>query len=469
MGFLYKLDYAYFFTDEILYVQRGVEHIQGIYHDNLQVAPFQKYLAGAVYLAFNHNTFLLRFPYVFMGIFSAFIIYLIIKENYNKYLGLVGAILFSTSTIILNATRMVMLEPMLHLVWLLFHFFYFKAVSLNKNKHFLLAGIFLGLSFLAKITSLVLIPFTMVFMVYAFTKSKNYKQIAKRYILMLLTAVSTVFVGYTHFFIKEGFIDTIVLTLKAMRDTYITRNTEGKLHVIGDNVYEKSPWWAYLYYFKEQNGILRILYYTVLAMSALISRSLYAFYWGTFLFLILIFNQMLGLKSTRYISSIEIPLIMLSVAGLHWLAKSGKHKVYLKSITIIMLCVFTLHQIYYLKTLEYTEYLGLWKYFKEHTQEFTVYKRIYVFGSVRSMKWYRDLVPNKDMWIYRKDYEIMCPEFDGFDYLAFDKEELLKDPTNFLYSYYSANKENYTQVNEIKDMYVYKKVKNFGSKLPCPN
>jgi len=61
--FTYKLDYHYFFTDEILYVQRGIEQFSGIFGDTLQVPPLPKYFAGLLYKIVGNNLGLLRLPY----------------------------------------------------------------------------------------------------------------------------------------------------------------------------------------------------------------------------------------------------------------------------------------------------------------------------------------------------------------------------------------------------------------------
>ena len=135
--------------------------------------------------------------------------------------------------------------------------------------------------------------------------------------------------------------------------------------------------------------------------------------------------------------------------------------------SFFILAILLFNHINYISNLKPTEYLGLWQYFKKETADFTEYKRLYVFGSVRSMKWYRDMVPDESMFLYRRDYYAMCPEFDTFDYFAFDKEELLKDPENFLHKFVLANGKNFKQVYEVEDMYVYKKQQAFESALDC--
>lgn len=133
VAFLIKLDYYYFFTDEILYVQTGAEHLSGIYTDTLQVPPLPKLLAGGAYIVAGRNLFLLRLPYALMGIASTYFVYLILKREFSKYFALFGVVLFVTDRIIFDATRMVMLEPLMHLAWLGFLYFYYNTFH-NTNK-----------------------------------------------------------------------------------------------------------------------------------------------------------------------------------------------------------------------------------------------------------------------------------------------------------------------------------------------
>lgn len=470
--FLIKLDRYYFFTDEILYVQTGIEHFQGLYNDTLQVPPIPKYFAGAAYTLAKENVAYARIPYAFLGVFSAYLIYLIVKKEYNSYLGYIGALMFVTSRIIFDASRMIMLEPLLHLFLLLFLYFYYNTFTKNSHRIYLISGLFLGLSLSIKLTSLILLPFVLLGFIYKIVIQKVPTiEATKYYLYMVFTAAFTGLLGYLHFFYKSGIFSAIIETIKSIRDVYFLKSEEGKTHVIGGNIYEKSPWWTYFYYFIQNNGVFRATFYLVTLVFSLIKRNFFIYYWGIFLIFVTLFHQLSGVKNVRYISSIEIPIIVLSVAGINYFFEQLKtfiKPIYLKLFVSIVLACFILVHINYLNKLNYTEYAGLFRYFQQETSNFEQYKRMYAFGSVRSLKYYRDLVPNMNMLLWRKDYNVMCPEFNSFDYFAFDKEELLKSPDNFMFTYVQVNKANFEQVLEISDMYVYKKFKEFESILPCP-
>lgn len=228
--FTYKLDYHYFFTDEILYVQRGIEQFSGIFRDTLQVPPLPKYFAGLIYIIIGNNLALLRLPYAVMGIISAYIIYLIIKREYNSYYGLIGALLYSTSRIILDATRMVMLEPMLHLFWLLFLYYYYETFfGVSRKYVYLIAGVFLGLSLSVKLTSLVLFPLVFIgFLLQLRTKSVPIPTSIKNYVLMFAAASGVILLTYVHFIYKEGVIVAISDTIKAVKSAYLSKAQKEK-------------------------------------------------------------------------------------------------------------------------------------------------------------------------------------------------------------------------------------------------
>jgi hypothetical protein len=113
-----------------------------------------------------------------------------------------------------------------------------------------------------------------------------------------------------------------------------------------------------------------------------------------------------------------------------------------------------------------TEYNWVYSYFKDETHSFQDYKRIYVFGSIRSMQWYRGFVPDMAMWIYRRDYNIMCIEFPYFNYIAFDQDELLKSPDNTLFRYVQENTLGFEKI-EIPNFTIYKKINSFKPIFDC--
>jgi len=403
-----------------------------------------------------------------MGLLTAYIIFIIIKQEYGATFGVIGACFFVTSRIIFDATRMVMLEPMMHLCWVLFHFYYYQTLKSRTIKLFLLAGIFLGLSLSIKLTSTILIPFTVLSFLYQVLVTKGSKKdLVRGSAVLIVSSISIAALGYMHLFYSTGLIQGIRETLRAIRDVYLNKSTAGKIHVIGGKVYKHSPWWTYLYFYLQYNGVSRGIMGGVLVLVSFFQRNTFVLYWGTFSILIIFLQQMSGVKNVRYVSSIEIPLIFLLITGLQYLYRKLGQGLVVKIGVMFMLVLSILSLSNYLYSLKFTEYLGLFNYFKKETKSFSDYKRMYVFGSVRSIGWYRDAVPDKSMFLFRKDYDVMCKEFPSFDYFAFDTEEILKDPSNILYRYVISNISSFRKISEITDMLVYKKTAALDVPIDC--
>ena len=97
----FKLDYRSFFTDELSYYYNGREIVNlNDYSKNKEVPPVGKYLGGISYLIGNRNIFLLRLPFALLSIFSAFVVYLIIKSLKSLFVSFLFGRIFK----IVNAT-----------------------------------------------------------------------------------------------------------------------------------------------------------------------------------------------------------------------------------------------------------------------------------------------------------------------------------------------------------------------------
>jgi len=482
-SFIYKLDYHYFFTDEILNVNRGLEHINGIYSDDAHVPILSKYFSGVVYFLFSNNVFFLRLPYALIGVLTSFVVFLIVKREFGYGFGLLAAVFFASSKIIFDSSRMVMLEPLMHLFWVVFLYYFYTAIKTLDAKYFLLAGVFFGLSLDTKVTSIVLVPFTLVMglvlLSTRLTRFTGIKKVFKNFFLMYGLGTLVLLGTYTHYFLTLGMKEGLFNIFRAIKDVYITKSSEGKTHVIAGQVYSHSPYWSYLHFFVKENTLFRGVVYLVTAPFAFAKDRLFGVYWGTFLLIILVFMQFSGVKNVRYVSSIEIPLIILSVSGLYYLygfikfkltAKPKCRKAFLGGFWVFILAVvFTSVAFHfnYLKNLEKTKYLGLYEFFKAETRDFSEYQRMYVFGSVRSMKWYRSQVPNKHMLLYRVDHEAVCPDFDLFKYIAFEKDHLVKKPNNLLYQFVMENTGSFIK-KDVAGMLLFERKVDSDVVFECP-
>ena len=475
-----KLDYHYFFTDEILYYQKGVDMLDGIFDNTLQVPPFQKYLAGISFLLFNPDLFLMRVPFAVFGFACSIVIFMIVKKETNVFYGILASSLYLFGKIIFDSSRMMMLEPVLHFFWLLFLYFFYSTISNNiytdkdlrngVSKSFILAGLFLGLSFATKVTSILLLLLIFAVFVLKYRENKKIpKVLIKNYILMLVVGFFTLFVFYIPQLYYSGIWNSIKDTIKDLIEVYFSKSTEGKEHVINGEVYVKSPWWFYFDAQVRNDGILITAFKYIFGLIAIVSRNKFAYFWGIVFILTFSFHQLSGVKNTRYISTFEIPLIVLSSYGFFYLLNSilKVREVLQKFIIGLIVLLSLLNIANYLTKLKHTEYLGVFNYFKKETSDFQIKKRIFVFGSIRTLKYYTKLLPEERFLTYKRQYNIYCPEFNEYTYFAFDREELIKDPENDLYRFVNTYIDNFERVSEIDDMIVYKKISEFNYSEFC--
>lgn len=453
---LYKLNFESFFTDEILYTDAGQEYYRGDYTMNLQHPLITKYIAGIVMQFTQTDVFLLRLPFAILGVLSALIVYLIIKEYYEKEYAFLGAILFSVMPFIYSSTRMVMMEAPMHLFWLIFNLFFIKYLNDNKFKYAGLAGIAIGLGMATKFPTVILYPFSIT--AFALLKISTKKPIFKKDIVHLLSMflISIGFYGLTYIdlFLKSG-INGLIRVVRVTKDVFVGRNEEGKAQVIGDAVYNKSPWWYYLYFISNKYPITQIVVMPLTVLASIIEKSFYSLYWLIFALYTIVFFQLIPLKNDRYISTIELPLVFLCIGGLRYLSQkitSVKTKQIGIAIALSALFIF-IPRLINIHNQVPTKYYALYNYLTDKTNYFTNGERTYIMGSIRSSRWQFDHVA-PDIVVSRKDFDIMFPEFPNFKYIVFDDTELLKNPNNELYRYIKYNKDQY-DMEQVPGLTIY--------------
>jgi len=464
--FIYKLHYHYFFTDEVLYIDSGREHLKGIYDSTMQVPLLPKYIAALMYKLGDHNVFLLRLPFALMGILSSFLIYKILQEEINYKWGLIGALLFSSSVIIYDSTRMVMLEPLMHLTWLFFLYFLYKAIKHNKSQDFLFAGISLGLALASKITSLLLVPFSIIFLFYSLLHRKiSVADLMYNYLLMYTSGAFMFLITYSHAFLKAGERLTIERVLESVKKVYLSKSTVGKPHLINGILYTKSPVWAYAYFLYAKEGIIRFVIYIIGLVSSVFCKNLFVLYWGIFFLMTFIFHQISGVKNLRYTSTFEIPLIILVVRGFFYLSRKFRG---LKNLFVIIFAVLLLNFLSYIVRLNKTGYYALFdNYLREETSNFEADVKVYLCGSSRSNRWYKHgKGEGKKMFEISKDYVAHCPHFSEFNYLVFDKNEIERYGDNLLYQHALKNQAFYSKI-DLYNFYIFKKTVNGEMSSVC--
>ena len=452
-----KLDYRSFFTDELAYYYNGREIVNlNDYSQSTEVPPVGKYLAGISYLIGNRNVFLLRLPFALMLLLSALIVYLIIKQFYDEIWAVIGSAIFAWMPFIFTETRMLMLEAPLILFWLLFHLFFIKYLQKNRLKWACLSGIFLGLSMGTKISSLILVIFLPIaFILFKIILNKRLtKNDFRDFIIIGSLSVFTYILLFIPQLIQDG-IKSFYTHIKSVYHAYYTsRDKNGKLHSIDGQLYLKSPSWYYFNFINKSYNLSLKIISLVSPIAALIQKSFFSYYWALLLVISFIFIQTIGVKQVRYITYAELPLVFLIVSLLSYLYKKSK-TLGITVVIILILSLLTNRVVYAVKEAP-TGYNTLYKYMAKRTNNFSNDERIYVYGSIRSSRWYFFGLKD-DLFVSRKeqrDWEALQMDMPLFKYIIFDKVELAKNPNNPFFQYITKHKSEYNKIT-LDEFYVY--------------
>lgn len=455
--FIYKLDYRYFFADEILYIDAGREHLRGIYGDVMEVPLLTKYLAAIMYKNFDHDVFMLRLPFAIFGIITSVVIFWILKTQFGFIWGIFGMVLYASSNIINTATGMIMNEAMLNMMWAFFLFFFYQAINTNKFRYFLVAGIFFGLGMSTKFTSILLIPFILIFFPYLIIKFKKdiYKTIFN-FFTLFFGGASVFILTYLDPMLKYGKRFLIDVVYMEVLNTYYYKTDIGKRHLIAGDIYIKSPFWTYGYFLVTKELLSNIFTILIGFIYSLFNRNLFVIYYFLFFIFTFIFHQIYGVKSLRYMSAFLLPAIILATSGFYYLSK--KYEFVTKYLLAIIFVIF-LFKLADSINLKRTEYNALFEeYLKFETANFTNDKKIYIYGSTRSSRWYKHgKGVGKEMFEISGNLTGNCNRFKDFDYLILENDQLKLSLENRMKEHVDKNLKNYL-MEEKYGFLIYKKV-----------
>ena len=461
--YFYKLDNSYFFTDEILYLDSGRQYLKGNFENNMQVPFIAKYVLGYFYTFADHNVLLLRTPFAVMGILTSLTLFFIIKKEYGTKLGLIGFSLFLCNPLILSATKMGMLEAPMHLFWLLFAYFFIEANKNFRLLFFTISGLFLGLAFASKFTSIALIPAILVLFILQFNGNKKY---LLGYLLMFGTAGLGFIATYFPAIQKLGIKATYLKINGAFVEGYLGRSEEGKLHLINGQVFLKSPWWSYIFFLTNKVSVFGlILYFGGIISSVFNIKNRFLYFWSTFFVSALVLFQISGVKSERYLASLLIPAVVLVIIGVDYLFKKFKYAQYPIYILIFIQVLITSAN---LISQEPDRYNGLINnYVSSESSQFTQNKKFYIYGSIRSIRWYvNGKAEGLDMFDYEKNLEDICSKINIYNYFVIDREEIQRYGDNRITLFLNKNLGNF-ELSEKYGFNIYKRNVSKDQILNC--
>jgi len=130
-----------------------------------------RYIVYAGWTIFGRSTLGARLPFVIMGIFTIFIVYLSIKPILGNRVAFLTSTFLSISQWHVGMTRIANMAPF-ELLAILSLFLFYKGISTNNNKLILLNGIVIGVAFFLEEHILILI---LVYIVFLYFSRYRYK------------------------------------------------------------------------------------------------------------------------------------------------------------------------------------------------------------------------------------------------------------------------------------------------------
>jgi 4-amino-4-deoxy-L-arabinose transferase-like glycosyltransferase/Tfp pilus assembly protein PilF len=148
-------------------------------------APLYPYFLALIYYIFGHNYFIARIIQALIGSFTCVLIYLLGKKLFNRRVGTIAGFISAFTGIFIFYESELLLPVLILPLNLSFIIMLLNAVERNRRLHWWLAGLFFGLSLIARPDVAIVIPL----LLYLFLRGKNLKVSSVRASLFALGVI----------------------------------------------------------------------------------------------------------------------------------------------------------------------------------------------------------------------------------------------------------------------------------------
>jgi|GEM_PF-1077612 len=428
----YNLDAESFYTDEVTYSLSGMEYLQGNFTRNPEHPFLGKYLIGVSLRALGKSDFNARLPCALLGFLTGIVLCFFVKEliNFgrprfvaadgpvrsrpqgrpqrgaqrdsqqaatiqcdpsNFYISLIAVALWSTSTLVLWVSRRAILDAFLVFFFTLSLFMFWRFFRTEEAKYALGGGISVGLALSCKLTAAVIVPILLAYVGIGERRIPKPASLGKL-ALALLIALLILFASYAP--VRGDLSDVF----RVMGEHWSIEQKTGHRAIIGGVMYDKQPWWTYLYWYWQGYipywrpyplGLLLLL--GAGFCFALVRREKSdLFLVSAFLLPFAYLSFYLSFKMYRYAAVFEPPLIIMACSFVSW---AGSHlrqrRTYLRLAAAFLLILILLHPmaITAWRTLcqEETEYKAVARFLGPRLGEGDT---VFVWGYTDVMEWY---------------------------------------------------------------------------------
>ncbi len=358
-NFFFNLEAESFYYDEVVYSVSGLEYLQGDFTRNREHPFLGKYLMGLSLRLFGKSDFSARLPSALFGFLTGIVLCVFATEITNLWCGLAAVWLWSTSPIVLWVSRRAILDAPFVFFFTLSWYLFWRFFRTKSTSHALLGGIALGLAVATKIIGVILVPILFLYLVFpgtamgegllteppsprsgdpstssgqALRRSKGHKQGSDNPLRAILDPLRPVvlsklilalFVALLLFLLLYApVLDRLAPIFRVMNEHWKWEQRVGHREVVNNVIYDKQPWWTYLYWYwrgyppyllSYTPGVLVLL---GLAMSFAVLRGddIDIFLLLSFLLPFCYLSFYLSFKMFRYADVLEPPLVMLAVS-----------------------------------------------------------------------------------------------------------------------------------------------------------
>jgi len=353
-NFFYNVDAESFYTDEVIYSLAGMEYLQGRFTRNLEHPFVAKYIIGLPLRLLGKSDLNARLPCALFGFLTGIVLCFFVKEliNFGRsrfvaadgpvrprpqgrpqrgaqrdsqqaatiqcdpssfYIGLIAVALWSTSTLVLWVSRKAILDAFLVFFFTLSLFMFWRFFRSDDVKYALGGGMSLGLALSCKLMAAIFAPVLLTYVTISERRIPKPATLGKL-ALALLIALLIVFASYA------PVRDDLGRVFGVMSEHWSIEQGKGHRNIVAGVIYNKQPWWTYLYwywrgyipYWRPYALELLLLYGAGLCFALVRRGKSDLFLLSAFLLPFVYLSFYLSFKMYRYAAVFEPPLIIMA-------------------------------------------------------------------------------------------------------------------------------------------------------------
>jgi 4-amino-4-deoxy-L-arabinose transferase-like glycosyltransferase len=475
-NFFFNLEAESFYYDEVVYSMSGMEYLQGDFTRNWEHPFLGKYLMGLSLRLFGRSDFSARLPSALFGFLTGIVIYFFAKEVTNPWCGLAAVCLWSTSPIVLWVSRRAILDAPFVFFFTLSWYLFWRFFQTKSTSHALLGGITLGLAAAAKLVGVVLVPILFVYLLFPGVRDtaigeglptepppprsgdlrrsklpgvrdKGFLRPAVLSKLILALSIALLILLLTY----APVLDRLGSVFQVMNEHWRWEQRVGHRDVVNGVIYDKQPWWTYLYWYWKgyplylpsyTPGVL-ILLGLAIGFALLRGDNIDVFLLLSFLLPFCYLSFYLSFKMFRYADILEPPLAMLAASFIFAVGSSFKKREYAYRVASLalaaVLILAMIHSTGSIQAEEENRYKAVAHYLSLRIKED---ETIFVWGYTNVMSWY---MGEKNEIVGGFNSSGFSGDYQKADYIVVDPLMVSKWPDDPLKAYLEDSKATYIE------------------------